>query len=241
MQCVILAGGLGTRMRPRTETVPKALLEVSGRPFVDHQLAWLAGHGVGEVVLSVGHLGEQIEAHVGDGSRYGLAVRYVNEGPTLLGTAGALRLAAAEGALADEFLLTYGDSYLPIDFGAVAAAFRRSQRPALMTVFHNEGRWDTSNVVFDPERSEVVLYDKSRTRRPASDYRYIDYGLSALRLSVVVGEVPAQGKYDLADVFRPLSERGELAGYLVRERFYEIGSPSGLADLEALLRSNVSA
>jgi NDP-sugar pyrophosphorylase family protein len=237
MQCVILAGGLGTRMRPRTETVPKALLDVCGRPFVDHQLAWLAGHGVSEVVLSVGHLGEQIEAHVGDGTRYGLPVRYVNEGPVLLGTAGALRLAVERGVLADEFLLTYGDSYLPIDFGAVASAFRNSRKPALMTVFHNEGRWDTSNVVFDAASSNIVLYDKSRTRRPASDYRYIDYGLSALRRSVVERDVPPSGKYDLADVFRPLSERGELAGYVVTERFYEVGSPAGLADLEALLSS----
>lgn len=237
MQCVILAGGLGTRMRPRTETVPKSMLEVCGRPFVEHQLAWLVAHGVREVVLSVGHLGEQIETHVGDGSRYGLAVRYVNEGPSLLGTAGALRLAAERGALADEFLLTYGDSYLPIDFGAVAEAYRRSGKPALMTVFHNEGRWDTSNVVFDPASGRILLYDKSRTRRPASDYRYIDYGLSALRRDVIVRDVPREGKYDLADVFRPLSERGELQGYLVTERFYEIGSPSGLTDLEALLSS----
>jgi NDP-sugar pyrophosphorylase family protein len=236
MQCVILAGGLGTRMRPRTETVPKSLLEVCGRPFVDHQLAWLAAHGVDDVVLSIGHLGEQIEQHVGDGARFGLGVRYVNEGPSLRGTAGALRLAADRGVLADEFLLTYGDSYLPIDFAAVADAFRRSGRPALMTVFHNEGRWDTSNVVFEPASGRIVLYDKSRTRRPASEYRYIDYGLSALR-RVVLDQVPPETKYDLADVFRPLSERDELAGYLVTERFYEIGSPEGLADLEALLSS----
>ena len=235
MQCVILAGGLGTRMRPRTETIPKSLLEVRGRPFVDHQLEWLATHGVHDVLLSVGYLGEQLEAHVGDGVRYGLAVRYVNEGPTLRGTAGALRLAADQGALEDEFLLTYGDSYLPIDFCAVADAFRRSARPALMTVFHNEGQWDTSNVVFDAESSSIVLYDKSRTRRPPSDYRYIDYGLSALHRSVIERDVPRDQKYDLADVFRPLSERGELAGYLVTERFYEVGSPAGLADLEALL------
>lgn len=237
MQCVILAGGLGTRMRPRTETVPKALLEVRGRPFVDHQLAWLAAHGVREVVLSIGHLGEQLEAHVGDGSRYGLTVEYVSEGPTLRGTAGALRLAADRGVLAERFLLTYGDSYLPIDFGAVADAFERSGKPALMTVFHNEGRFDTSNVVFDAASGTIELYDKSRTRRPASDYRYIDYGLSALDRGVILREVPPEEKYDLADVFRPLSERGELAGHLVRERFYEVGSPAGLADLEALLET----
>ena len=235
MQCVILAGGLGTRMRPRTETVPKSLLEVAGRPFVDHQLAWLAAHGVTEVVLSIGYLGEMIEAHVGDGSRLGVAVRYVSEGATLRGTAGAVRLAADEGVLAEEFLLTYGDSYLPIDFGAVGTAFRASGLPALMTVFENAGRWDTSNVIFDETAGNIVLYDKSRALRPAEEFRYIDYGLSALRRSVVEREVPRGERYDLADVFRGLSQRGELAGYRVRERFYEVGSPQGLADLDALL------
>jgi NDP-sugar pyrophosphorylase family protein len=235
MQCVILAGGLGTRMRPLTELVPKALLPVLGRPFIEHQLEWLAKHGIEDVLLSVAHLGEQIEAHVGDGARFGIRVRYVNEGSVLRGTAGALRLAFDLGALADEFLLTYGDSYLPVDFAAVARAFRDSGKPALMTVFENAGRWDTSNVVFDRAARMVVLYDKQRTLRPTSDYLYIDYGLSALRRSVIEAEVPAGGRHDLADVFRPLSQRGELAGLEVSERFYEIGSPAGLADLEAFL------
>jgi NDP-sugar pyrophosphorylase family protein len=237
MQCVILAGGLGTRMRPLTETVPKSLLPVLGRPFIEHQLAWLAGHGVREVLLSIGRLGEQIEQHVGDGSRFGVSVRYVNEGEALIGTAGALRLALDRGALDSEFLLTYGDSYLPIDFAAVADAFRRSGKPALMTVFENQGRWDTSNVVFDRESETIVLYDKQRTLRPAGDYRYIDYGVSALARSVIEQGVPASGKFDLADVFGPLSQRGELAGLEVSERFYEIGSPAGLADLETFLGS----
>jgi NDP-sugar pyrophosphorylase family protein len=235
MQCVILAGGLGTRMRPLTETVPKALLPVLGRPFIEHQLQLLARHGLREIVLSVAHLGEQIEAHVGDGARFGVSVRYVSEGATLRGTAGALRLALDQGVLADRFLLTYGDSYLPIDFGAVVSAFERSGKPALMTVLENEGRWDTSNVVFDAAANAIVLYDKQRSLRPAADYRYIDYGLSALSRELVERDVPPGVRFDLADVFRPLSQRGELAGLLVTERFYEIGSPAGLTDLEAFL------
>jgi NDP-sugar pyrophosphorylase family protein len=235
MQCVILAGGLGTRMRPRTETVPKSLLEVAGRPFVDHQLAWLAAHGVSSVVLSIGHLGEQLEAHVGDGARFGIPVRYVSEGATLRGTAGALRLAADAGALDAEFLVVYGDSYLPVDFGAVASAFRASGAPALMTVFKNDGRWDTSNVVFDETAERIVVYDKQRKLRPATDFRYIDYGLSAFRRSVIERAVPAGVRHDLADVMRELSLQGELAGLRVTERFYEIGSPEGLGDLERLL------
>jgi NDP-sugar pyrophosphorylase family protein len=235
MQCVILAGGLGTRMRPRTETLPKSLLEVAGRPFVDHQLAWLAAHGVSSVVLSIGHLGEKVEAHVGDGARFGIPVRYVREGATLRGTAGALRLAAEQGALDDEFLVVYGDSYLPVDFGAVASNFRASGAPALMTVFKNDGRWDTSNVVFDEAAERIVVYDKQKKLRPANEFRYIDYGLSALRRSVIERDVPAGVRYDLARVMRELSVRGELRGLRVLERFYEIGSPEGLVELERLL------
>lgn len=235
MQCVILAGGLATRMRPLTETIPKALIQAAGRPFVDHQLAWLAGHGVGEVVLSIGYRGDMLRAHVGDGARFGLRVGYVDEGTNLRGTAGALRLAAAEGALAEAFLVTYGDSFLPVDFGAVADAFRASGQPALMTVFANAGRWDTSNVIYGEDR--VQLYDKHHRTRPAADFGYIDYGLLGLTRAVVEAEVPAAGKADLADLLHGLSVRGALAGLEVRERFYEIGSPAGLADFEAWLKS----
>src|SRR5580698_4019540 len=110
MQCLILAGGLATRMRPLTETIPKALIPAEGRPFIDHQLGWLASHGVTDVVLSVGYLGGALRDHVGDGAAFGLRVRVVDEGRELRGTAGAVRLALDEGALDERFLLTYGDS-----------------------------------------------------------------------------------------------------------------------------------
>jgi NDP-sugar pyrophosphorylase family protein len=232
MQCVVLAGGLGTRMRPLTETVPKSLLPVAGVPFVDWQLRWLAAHGVTDVVLSVGQFGEMLEEHVGDGSRHGVPVRYVREGKELRGTGGALRLAFDEGALAEDFLVTYGDSYLRVDFGAVGRAFRESGKSALMTVFLNTSEWDTSNVVFDAENGLVALYDKRRTLRPASEYRYIDYGLTAYRRDTIARLIPSGVRYDLADVLHALSLAGDLAGLEVFERYYEIGSPAGLADLE---------
>jgi N-acetyl-alpha-D-muramate 1-phosphate uridylyltransferase len=236
MQCVILAGGLATRMRPLTDQIPKALIPVDGRPFIDHQLGWLAGHGVTDVVLSVGYRGEAIRAHVGDGARYGLRARLVDEGEHLRGTAGALRLALDEGVLEESFLVTYGDSFLPIDFAAVFRAFAESGKPALMTVFRNAGRWDTSNVIFDGRI--VVLYDKQRQARPAADFAFIDYGLSALSRRVVADEIPAVGRADLATLFNALSLRGELAGFEVTQRFYEIGSPAGLEDLERWLQKN---
>jgi N-acetyl-alpha-D-muramate 1-phosphate uridylyltransferase len=235
VQCLILAGGLATRMRPLTETIPKALIPVAGRPFVDHQLDWLAAHGVTEAVLSVGYLGEAIRSHVGDGARHGLAVRVIDEGPDLRGTAGAVRLALDEGVLEERFLLTYGDSFLPIDFSAVFREFVASGAPALMTVYRNQGRWDTSNVIFDGRM--VTLYDKRRRTRPPEDFTFIDYGLSALTRRTVEAGIPTGVKADLSELFYALSLRGELAGYESRGRFYEIGSPAGLADFTEWLRT----
>jgi NDP-sugar pyrophosphorylase family protein len=249
MQCVILAGGLATRMRPLTTERPKALLLVAGRAFIDHQLEWLARHGVTHVVMSIGYLGEMLRAHVGDGARFGLAVTYVDEGTNLRGTAGALRLALGQGVLDDAFLVTYGDSFLPCDFADVWARFRRSGLPALMTVFRNEGRFDTSNVIFEPSGDardlqdlrdgRLVLYDKRRATRPPEAFAYIDYGLTALERRLVQSEVPPTGKADLAELFHALSLRGELAGLEVRERFHEIGSPEGLEELSQWITANL--
>ena len=149
MQCVILAGGLGTRMWPETKTIPKTLLPIAGTPFATWQLAWLAGSGIDSVVYCVGHLGQLIRDHVGDGSSWGLSVRYVDEGDHLRGTAGALRLACDQGALDEDFLVLYGDSWLQIDPASVLRAARECREPALMTVFRNDGCWDGSNVVLE--------------------------------------------------------------------------------------------
>ena len=239
MQCVILAGGLATRMRPLTDRIPKALIPAGGKPFVDHQLGWLARHGVTDVVMCIAYRGDAIRAYIdgndGDaGARHGLRVRFVDEGENLRGTAGALRLALDEGALEESFLVTYGDSFLPIDFGDVFRAYAGAGTPALMTVFRNDGRWDTSNVIFDGRM--VTLYDKQRTTRPASDFTFIDYGLTALSRQVIADEIPAGVSADLSTLFHGLSVRGALAGLEVAQRFYEIGSPAGLEDFERWLR-----
>lgn len=224
----ILAGGLATRLRPLTETVPKVLLEVGGKPFLAHQLELLHGQGVDEVVLCVGFLGETIRERFGDGRAYGLRIRYSFDGPTLLGTGGAVRQALP--LLGAAFFVMYGDSYLPIDLARVQSAFRRSQKPALMTVFHNQDQWDSSNVWFDS--GEIKRYDK-KYRGP--EMRHIDYGLSVFESSVF--DSYPQGSLDLADVIKDLAGRGELAGYEAEHRFYEIGSHAGLRELNDLFLS----
>jgi len=232
VQCVILAGGLGTRMRPVTAALPKALLPVGGRPFAEWQLRWLSSQGVTDVVFSIGHLGHLIREFVGDGAAWDLAVRYVDEGGQLRGTGGAVRLALDEGVLEESFFVLYGDSYLSVDLGAVEQAFGATPAAALMTVYRNDGRFDRSNAVFS--ESMVTRYDK-RATLPPPDMRFIDYGLSVLRRQVVDQRIPAGTVLDLADVYSRLSADRLLAGYEVKERFYEVGSVQGRADLEALL------
>jgi NDP-sugar pyrophosphorylase family protein len=232
MQCLILAGGLGTRMKPLTEDMPKALIPVAGRPFADHQLTWLAGQGVARVVYCIGEKGGQVRDFVGSGGRWGLEVAYADEGGGLLGTGGAVRLAVAEGLADDGFLVLYGDSYLSIDVGALWAASDGGTMP-VMSVYRNDGQWDASNAVF--EDGLVARFEKGRTDAAEIGMHYIDYGLSVLTRSVVEAHIPEGEAHELARVYGALAEAGQLRGFEATERFYEIGSAQGLADLEAHL------
>ncbi len=225
----ILAGGLATRLRPITEKIPKSLVPVAGRPFLAHQLELLRSHGVTRVVLCVGHLGEMIREEFGTGEQFGIDLQYSFDGDTLLGTGGAIRKALP--LLGANFFVLYGDSYLPIDYQAVARAFVDSGRPALMTVYANAGLYDTSNVWF--ENGAIKVYDKKDLR---PEMRHIDYGLSAFSASVFE-PIPPNTRVDLADILRDLARRGKLAGFETTQRFYEIGSPAGLAELDALLQA----
>jgi MurNAc alpha-1-phosphate uridylyltransferase len=218
----ILAGGLATRLWPITEGTPKSLVEVAGRPFVEHQLDLLREAGFRDVVLCVGHLGAQVQELLGDGSRLGVQLLYVEDGPELLGTGGALRRALP--LLGEAFLVMYGDSYLDCDYRAVEASFLESGKKGLMTVYRNDGQWERSNVGYEAGRVEA--YDKNAA---AGTFHYVDYGLSALRADVLAG-YPTGRKFDLSTVFADLIAGGQMAGYEVADRFYEIGSPAGLAE-----------
>jgi NDP-sugar pyrophosphorylase family protein len=220
-------------MRPMTATVPKALIEVAGKPFLEHQLRLLHANGVGRVVLCVGHLGEQIEAAVRSCTPRGMQVSVQFDGPQLLGTGGALR--AALPALGESFFVLYGDSYLTCDFGRVRQAFEARGKLGLMTVFRNAGRFDRSNVEF--KDGQLIAYDK---RAQTPHMHHIDYGLGVLsRAAVEI--VPESAKVDLAVLYADLLQRRQLAGYEIAERFYEIGSPDGLSETRAYLRARLTA
>ena len=232
----LLAGGLATRLRPITETIPKALVEVAGRPFIDHQLALLRRNGIRRVVMCLGYRGEMVRDHCGDGSRYDMDLDYSLDGAKLMGTGGAIaRAKHLLGSRPDDVLwVMYGDSYMDIDYPAVLTAFlARDPREALglMTVLRNGNRWDTSNVVFRDGR--LVRYDK-RNRTPEMDY--IDYGVGLLRMAAV-DRIPADRQFDLAELYTALVGEGRMIGYEVSQRFYEIGTPGSLEEARAYLQT----
>jgi NDP-sugar pyrophosphorylase family protein len=222
----VLAGGLATRLRPVTEKIPKSLVPVAGRPFLAHQLVMLHERGIRKVVLCIGFLGEMIQREFGD-EAFGVKLEYSFDGAKLLGTGGAIKRALPR--LGPEFFILYGDSYLPLQYVPVAETFHRSGKLGLMTVYHNEGKYDTSNVVF--RNGEIVVYDK-KAKLP--EMHHIDYGLSMFKASVFDAYANDQ-VFDLAEVMGKLVRERQLAGYEVPERFYEMGSPAGLAELEVLL------
>ncbi len=224
----LLAGGLATRMRPLTEMIPKSLLDVAGKPFLDHQLALFAGQGVRRVVICAGFLGEQMQAFAGDGARWGLQIEWSFDGRQLLGTGGALMRALP--LLGGEFMVTYGDSYLDEPLAPIVEAFRAIGQPALMTVFRNEGCYDTSNIEFEAGR--LKRYDKVNL---TSAMRHIDYGLQVLKREALDGW-PQDRKFDLSAVYGSLVEQGRMAGYETARRFHEIGSREGLVGLDQLLK-----
>jgi NDP-sugar pyrophosphorylase family protein len=220
----ILAGGLATRLRPLTNQIPKSLIPVAGRPFVAHQIELLRQNGIWELVFCLGHLGLLIEKYLGDGAAFQVKIRYSYDGSDLLGTGGALRKALP--FLGPRFFVLYGDSYLDTNYREVEKAFVESGKLGLMSVLHNTGRWDRSNVVLKDGR--IRKYDK---REASPEMDYIDYGLGAFQAEAIRG-YSQPGKFDLEFIYQDLIKRNELAAIEIQERFYEIGSETGLRQLE---------
>lgn len=224
----ILAGGLAKRLRPVTKKIPKSLIEIAGRPFAAYQVELLCRNGLTELVFCVGYLGEMLEEFLGDGKRFGVSIRYSYDGPSLLGTGGSLRKAMP--LLGENFFVLYGDSYLECDYAAVEKAFFKAGSLGLMTVMRNEGKWDRSNVIF--RNGHIVQYEK---QNPSPNTQYIDYGLGALKAGAL-DSYPLNVNFDLETVYKNLISQGQLAAFEVTQRFYEIGSPQGIQELEKHLR-----
>ena len=227
MQVVIVAGGLGTRLGNLTKDRPKSLIPVNGKPFLQHQVESLKQNGIQDIVLCIGHLGNQIQETLGDGSKYGVKVRYSIE-DRLLGTAGAIK--KAENLLDDTFFTMYGDSYLFLDFAKIMNFFTSFNKSALMTVYKNFNLYDTSNTAI--KDNLVRRYNKVDI---TEDMVYIDYGVNLFRKSVL-DIIPEGVHYPLEKVFNQLIDKNQLLAFEVKKRFYEIGSFEGLMEFEKFIR-----
>jgi NDP-sugar pyrophosphorylase family protein len=223
MQVAILTGGLATRLGDLTRNKPKSMLKIRGKTFLEYQLELLKRAEIKNIVLCIGHMGEQIERHFGNGRNYGVNIEYSLE-DKLLGTAGALK--KAEALLNEVFFTMYGDSYLFLDFPAAMRYFKSQNKLALMTVYRNYDRYARSNTVV--EGNSVKNFSK---KERTGGMVYIEYGANifnkeALRM------IPENQFYSLDDVFHRLVEMDELLAFEVKERFYEIGSPQGVKEFE---------
>ena len=229
---IILAGGTATRLGALSQQIPKAMVVVAGAPFIDHQLRLLAEKGITKAILSVAHLSDQIENFVGDGKKYGLEIKYVHDGPHRLGTGGAIK--AALHMVPDDFAVLYGDTFLDIDYKPVFTAYKNSCQRGLMTVLLNDNNWDKSNVRF--QNGIIEVYSKTDS---LAGMRHIDYGLSILSKKCFE-DFPEGQNFDLTEVFQHVIGEGQMAGYEVQKRFFEIGTPSSLLETEAYLKSRRS-
>ncbi len=227
---VILAGGIATRLRPITEKIPKALVDVGGQPFIAHQLRLLHSYGLRSVVISAWYRGEMIRELIGNGRRFGMDVRYVFDGDKPLGTGGAIRRSL--NLLQGPFFVVYGDSYLPCDYIDIQKYFMAGNQSGLMTVYHNQGKWDTSNV--EVANGHILCYDK-KSQTPRMEF--IDYGLGVFQPEAFAHLTDGQPA-DLAEVYQSLITEHRLLAYEVGQRFYEIGSFDGLRELDGLLAND---
>lgn len=227
---VILAGGLATRLRPLTANTPKSLIEINGEPFINHQLRMLMKHGVRDIILCVGYRSDMIEKHLGDGRHFGMRIQYSYDGPILLGTGGAIKKALP--LLSDAFFVIYGDSYLDCDYAAAQESFTQQNKKGLMTVFHNQGQWDTSNIEFAD--GNILNYDKENRN---DRMHYIDYGLGILTKEAFK-HIGDNKRFDLAMLYQQLLRNKQLAAHEVEQRFYEVGSFAGIKELEYYLTHN---
>jgi NDP-sugar pyrophosphorylase family protein len=215
---LILAGGLATRLKPVTNTVPKGMLLIKNKPFLQHQLELLDSRGIRKVILCIGHFGKMIEDFFGSKFK-NIDIQYSYDGDTLIGTGGAIKKAILNHNV-DTFGVLYGDSYLDINYLDIVTYFLNVNVNGLMTVFKNDNLYDKSNVIFD--NHQIIKYDKSG----CEDMNYIDYGFGLYRKHPFI--TYSDNVFDLSKIIIQLINENQLIGYEVFNRFHEIGSFSGI-------------
>src|SRR5258708_23545684 len=192
MQAVILAGGLGTRMRPITETIPKPMIMVAGKPFLQHQLELLLDAGIARALLLVAYLGEQIREYFGDGAKFACNVSYSFE-PSLLGTGGALK--NAEAQLQNYFVLVNGDTYLAINYSELVGKFAEANCSALIVAYEKPAavsRGIPASLLPNNLGVDAEGVGTAYRKRDPEGLSHIDAGGIVLNKGIMAGFVPGQ-------------------------------------------------
>lgn len=224
----ILAGGYATRLGPLTRDIPKCLIEINGRPFVDWQLDLMIDKGYSDFVFCLSYKSNLIQEHLGDGSDRGVRIQYSLDGETQLGTGGAIQKALS--MLGPAFGVLYGDSYLPMNYQQAEQLFLGSQSHALMSVYKNQNQFDKSNVEFVD--GKLLNYEKAANN---TRMQHIDYGITFFKEAAFQSWAD-QSSFDLSKVCNQLAKHKQLDGFEVFERFYEIGSIQGIQEISQYLR-----
>ena len=198
------------------------MIEIEGKPFLEHQLNLLTENGFKDIVLCVGHKSQAIKNYLKDGKKFGVRIKYSDEGDRLLGTCGALK--KAKPLLNDVFLIMYGDSYLPFNFRRPVDFFEKFDKFGLMVVYRNRDRYERSNVAL-----EGLLVKEYGKDKKTEEMQYIDYGVSIFRKKALE-LIPSDRVCDLPLLHRALIEKNQLLAYEAKQRFYQIGSPEGLEE-----------
>lgn len=231
MQLVILCGGLATRLGLLAKKIPKSMILVDGKPFLEYQIEYAKQFGINDIVLCVGHISNYIENYFDDGHAFGVSIRYSYDGDKLLGPIGALKRASSY--LDDVFFSLYGDSFVFVDYKNMYDVFFKKNKIGMMSVFQNFDKTDSSNLVVCDGR--VVKYNNEKTK----DMTFIDYGVSIFRKKAL-DFIPKNIFFSTKDFYSKLVDLNELLAYEMKKRFYHIGNPSALKEFRSFVKNNKS-
>lgn len=215
MKAMILAAGRGERMRPLTDTMPKPLLRVGGRPLIEHLIRALARAHYRDLVINHSYLGAAIETALGDGAKYGVRIRYSPEPPRALETGGGIRQALP--LLGDAFLVVNGDVWTDYPFERLAQPLKGLAHLVLV-----------DNPAHHPRGDFALTEDLVRDAEPRLTFA----GIGVYRAALFAG-APAE-RFPLVSVLRRAIATGQASGEHYRGRWYDIGTPERLRELEAM-------
>lgn len=226
-----MAGGLATRLRPLTNDIPKSLILIQGKPFLQYQIELLTRYDIKDIVLCVAYMGKKIEDYFGDGNKFGVKITYSYEKNKLLGTGGALKL--VEPYLNENFFLLWGDSYVRLNYKEMHDFHLKNTNDFDVTIaiFYNIRNYDKSNIIY--ERGRIKKYEKNSK----DEMKYIDAGIMVFNKKILK-RIPSGKVFQIEDLFHKLAKEEKLKPFLIKKRYYEIGSLKGLNQFKKFVKRN---